>query len=333
MPAMTEAAQVGKRQEILDKIINIQPEATPVLSMLPKGAVPNQMLATWQSEVYPDVASTPAIDGAPVTTYERVDRYLLQSYGHFFRRPWAVTKLANLTNVAGAGKNEAARQMFNAMLLLKRMIEQQILSDDDTQADNGSVGFKLRGMGSWLSDSAQAVLPVPSAIRPAAATIYTGALSSLTESLFRDALEAAYTAKKAPLKLNGIVGIDLKAIIDDWTNVFPVASSTSQPRTTYRVDGNQTYMSNVTMVKFSVGEASLMLSEFVKRTTSDGTASATSRKCGYFIDPSMWDLAYMDKIANTNLPADGSGTRGFVDAVAVLRCFNPLGQVHVNCAS
>jgi len=333
MPAMTEAAQVGKRQEILDKIINIQPEATPVLSLLPKGAVPNQMLATWQSEVYPDVASTPAIDGAPVTTYERVDRHLLQSYGHFFRRSWAVTKLANLTNVAGAGKNEAARQLMNAMLLLKRMIEQQILSSDDTQADNGSVGFKLRGMGSWLSDSAQAVLPVPAAIRPDAATIYTGALSSFTENSFRDALEAAYTAKKSPLKLTGIVGIDLKAIIDDFTNVFPVASSTSQPRTTYRVDGNQTLINNVTQVKFSVGEASLVLSEFVKRDTSTGAAAATSRKCGYFVDPSMWDIAYMDKPANTNLPADGSGTRGFVDAVAVLRCYNPLGQVHVNCAS
>lgn len=333
MAAMTEAAQVGKRQEILDDIFNIQPEATPVLSLLKKGNVPNQMLATWQAEVYPDIASTPEVDGAAVSSYERVDRHLLQGYGHFFRRSWAVTKLAQLTNVAGIGRNEAARQLKIAMLLLKRMIEQQILSEDDTQADNGTVGFRMRGMGSWLANSAQSVLPVPSAIRPASATIYTGALADLTENGFRTALEAAYEAKKSPLKLTGIVGVDLKAIIDDWTNVYPVASSTSQPRTTYRVDGNSVYQSNVTQVRFSVGEASLMLSEFIARTTSDGTADATSRKKGYFVDTSMWDLSYMEKPANTNLPPDGSGIRGYIDAVAILRCYNPLGQIHIKCAS
>jgi hypothetical protein len=333
MPAMTEAAQVGKRQEILDDVFNIQPEATPVLSLLKKGAVPNQMLATWQAEVYPDIASTPAVDGDPVTSYERVDRHLLQSYGHFFRRSWAVTKLAQLTNIAGVGKNEAARQLKAAMLLLKRAMEQKILSEDDTQADNGTVGFGMRGMGSWLSTSAQSVLPVPAAIRPASGTIYTGALSSLTETLFRGCLEAAYTARKSPLKLLGIVGIDLKAIIDDWTNVYPVASTTSQPRTVYRVEGNQSLINNVTMVKFSVGEASLVLSEFVARDTSDGAVTATSRKKGYFVDTSMWDIGYMEKPANTNLSPDGSGIRGYIDAVAVLRCYNPLGQVHIKSAS
>jgi hypothetical protein len=333
MPAMTEAVQIGKRQEIADAIFNIQPEATPVLSLLKKGAQPKQMLATWQSEVYPDIASTPAIDGAPVTTYERVDRHLLQGYGHFFRRSWAVTKLAQLTDIAGIGRNEAGRQLKNSMLLLKRMIEQQILSEDDTQADSGSVGYKMRGMGSWLSSSAQPVLPVPSAIRPASGTIVTGALSALTENVFRNALEAAYTAKKAPLKLVGIVGIDLKAILDDFTNIYPVASTTSQPRTVYRVEGNTEYVSNVTMIKFSVGEASLILSEFIDRDTSTGAVQTYSRQKGYFVDPSMWDLCYMEKPANTNLPEDGSGKRGYIDSVAILRCFNPLGQVHIATAS
>lgn len=332
MAAMTELAQVGKRQEILDSIWNIQPEATPVLSLLKKGSIPNQMLATWQAEVYPDVASTPVVDGTPVTTYERVDRHLLQGYGHFFRRSWAVTKLAQLTNIAGAGRNEAARQLKNSMVLVKRMIEQQILSGDDTQADNGSVGYQMRGMGSWLSSSAQAVLPVPSAIRPSSNNAYTGALASLTESLFRDRLESAYGEKKAPLKLVGIVDKDLKAVIDDWTNVYPVASSTSQPRTTYRVDGNSEYINTVNMLKFSVGEASMVLSEFIDRTTSTGAADSVAGN-GYFVDPSMWDLAYMEKPANTNLAPDGSGTRGYIDAVAILRCYNPLGQILVDCAS
>lgn len=332
MPAMTELAQVGKRQEIADDIFNIQPEATPVLSMLKKGKMPNQMLATWQSEVYPDIASTPVVDGSAVSSYERVDRYLLQGYGHYFRRPWAVTTLADLTAVAGAGRNEAGHQLKAAMLLVKRMIEQQILSGDDTQADNGSVGYQMRGMGSWLSDSAQSVLPVDSNIRPATANHYTGALASYTESSFRTQLESAYTEKKSPLSLVGIVDKDLKAVIDDWTNVYPVASSTSQPRTVYRVEGNSTYTNVVSQVKFSTGEASLMLSEFIDRDTSDGSADSVAGN-GYFIDPKMWDLCYMSKPANTNLPPDGSGKRGYIDAVGIVRCFNPQAQLIVDCAS
>ena len=332
MPAMTELAQVGKRQEIADQIFNIQPEATPMLSILKKSGMPKQMLSTWQSEVYPDIASTGVVDGTPVTTYERIDRYLLRGYAHYFRRPWAVTTLANLTEIAGAGRNEAGHQLKAAMLLIKRMIEQQILSGDDTQADSGSVGYEMRGMGSWLDDSAQAVLPVDAAIRPATANIYTGALASYTENSFRTQLESGYTEKKSALNLVGVVDKDLKAIVDDWTNVYPVASSTSQPRTVYRVEGNETYSNIVSQIKFSTGEASLMLSEFIDRDTSDGTADTIPGN-GYFIDPKMWDLCYMSKPANTNLPPDGSGRRGYIDAVAIARCFNPLGQLKVDCAS
>lgn len=329
MPAMTELAQVGKRQEIADKIFNIQPEATPFLSSLKKGPQPKQMLATWQSETYPDVASTPVVDGSAVNSYERVDRYLLQGYGHFFRRPWGVTTLADLTDVAGIGRDEAGRQMAAAMLLLKRMIEQQFLSDDDTQADTGSVGYAARGAFSWLTNGAQGTLPVPAGIRPAAANAYTGAFASFAEASLRTMLNSMYTEKKSTLDLVGFVGLDLKVAIDDWTNVYAVSASTSQPRTQYTVVGNQELINNVTMVKFTTGQAKLIVSEFLNRTTSTGAVGTYSRKAGLFIDPTMWDVAFMKKVANTNLPEDGSGKRGFVDAVAILRCFNPQAQGYV----
>lgn len=329
MPAMTELAQVGKRQEIADKIFNIQPEATPFLSSLKRGPSPKQMLATWQSEVYPDVSSTPVVDGAAVSSYEKVDRHLLSGYGHYFRRPWGVTTLADLTEVAGIGRDEAGRQMAAAMLLLKRMIEQQMLSCDDTQVDNGSLGYGMRGAFKWLDNSAQGTLPVPSAIRPASANNYAGAFGSFGEAGLRTMLNSMFSERKSELNLIGYVGLDLKAAIDDWTNVYAVASSTSQPRTQYTVIGNQELISNVTMVKFTTGTAKLIVSEFLDRDTSTGAVKTYSRKSGLFVDPTMWDLALMKKPANTNLPEDGSGKRGYVDAVGVLRCFNPQAQGYV----
>jgi hypothetical protein len=326
MPAMTEAAQVGKRQEIADKIFNIEAEATPILSMLKRGPTPNQMLATWQAEIFPDVPSTATPDNQAATAPDKIDRYLLQGYGHFFRRQWGVSTLADLTNIAGLSRNEAGHQLKNAMLLLKRMMEAQLLSADDTAADNGTTGFTLRGMLKWLENGEQAVLPVPASVRPASATNYTGAFASFTEASFKAIVDAAYQAKKSPVDWVGVLGSDLKAIFDDFTNVFNTETNTLAPRTIYKVQGNDKYSNMVDFVKFSTGSARLMLSEFVNRTTSTGAVGTYSRKSGLFIDPKQWDLCFMKNPANTNLAPDGSGKKGFIDAVAIVRCLNPLGQ-------
>jgi hypothetical protein len=330
---MYESAQVGKRQEIADKIFNVEAEATPFLSMLKNGPQPQQLLASWIGETYPDAASTGVLDGVPATTPLSVPRYTIQGTGQHFRREWGVTTLAQLTNVVGAGRNEAGRQMMLAMTLLKRMIEQQFLSADDAAAEDGSTPWTCRGVFEWLKNAAQTNYPVPAALRPAAAALYTGAFASLTQALFRALMVTASSARKGTLALTGLVGQDLKTTIDDWTNVYPVASTSSQPRMQYTVAGNNVVKNFVDRLQFSCGTADLAVSHFLARTTSTGAAGTYSSKNGVFLDMSMWDVCYMQKPANTNLAPDGSGKKGFIDAVAILRCFNPLGQVKVDCSS
>jgi len=326
MPAMTEAAQPGKRQELRDEIVNIEAEATPFISSLSKGEQPNQMLCSWPAESLPNVASTGVLDNTPVTTFNRVNRYLLQGTCQHFRQPWAVSTLANITNAAGVGRNEKGRQRKLAMLLVKRQMEQQFLSDSDAAVESGATPFTARGVFSWLANAQQTNLAVPSAMRPASATRYNGALTSFTPDEFRAILLAAYTAKKSPLKLDGFVGRSLKAVIDDFTRVHPVSSSTSQPQTIYRVDGNSEFMNVVDQLGFSFGKIRVQLSEFLLRTVADGAESSSTPKAGAFLDLSQWDLGYLAPMANTDLPPDGSGVRGFIDAVAIARCLNPLGQ-------
>lgn len=327
MASMYETNLVGKRQEILDDIFNVEAEATPFLSSLRTGSQPKQMLSTWVGEVYPDVASTGVLDGTAATTPTRVDRYLISGTAQHFRREWGVTTLAQVTETAGAGRDEAGVQMVKAMLLLKRQMEQQFLSADDAAAENGGTPWTARGVYSWLANSAQSNYPVPSALRPAAACAYTSTLSSFTESSMRTIMEAAYAARKSPATLDGFVDVNVKAVLDDFTNVHPVSSSTSQPRVVYQVRDNNQYKSMVDTLVFSTGTVRLQLSSFLYRTTSTGAAGAG--KYGVFLDLNMWDVGYLQKPANTNLPIDGSGRKGFVDAIAVLRCKNPLGQGYI----
>jgi hypothetical protein len=301
--------------------------------MLKVGPAPNQLLASWVGEVYPDAASTGVLDGTAATTPQSVPRYLLQGCGQHFRREWGVTTLAQLTNVVGAGRNEAGRQMMLAMVILKRMIEQQFLSADDAAAESGATPWTCRGVMEWLKNGAQTNYAVPAALRPAAAALYTGAFASLTQDAFRTLMIAASDARKGTVNLTGLVGQTLKSTIDDWTNVYPVASTSSQPRMQYTVAGANVVKNFVDRLQFSCGTADLAVSHYISRTTSTGAVGTYSGKNGVFLDMSMWDVAYMQKPANTNLAADGSGKKGYIDAVAILRCYNPLGQVKVDCSS
>lgn len=327
MPAMYESAQVGKRQEILPKIYNVEAQATPFLSDLRIGEKPKQMALSWLAEVYPDVASTGIMDGAPVTGSESVGRETIEGCCHHFRRTWGVSTLANLTDMVGVGRNEAGRQMLIAMLLHKKMMSNQLLSNTECAVQAGpSQPWTTRGAYKWLQNAAQAVKPVPASLRPAAACMFNGALTGFTEQAMRTLLEACFDARKSELELDGYVGTELKAIIDDWTNVHPVSASTSQPRVAYQVRDNDTYLNMVDTVRFSVGTVRLKLEPGLLRNTATGAATTNSKKSGLFLDMNMWEIAYLFSPANTNLPPDGSGVRGFIDAVAGMRCLNPLGQ-------
>lgn len=329
MASMYESAQIGKRQEISEKIFNVESDKTPFLSLLKKGPVPNQMLMSWQGFAYPAVASTGTLDGTPASSPAKVVRVLIEGCAQHFRRQWGVTTLAELTNIAGIGKNEVGFQRAQAMILLKRMIEQQILSADDCAVESGETPWTTRGALAWIANSAQSIKPVDSTLRNASAAIFTSALSGLTEAAFRDCLEAAYGETREPLSLDGFVGVDLKAVLDDFTQLYPTGTGTSQAKAMYNMTDVETYKNKVEWLRFSVGDVRLHLNPFIGYTTSTGAATAYSPKSGVFLNMEMWELAWLKNPANTNLAADGSGTKGFIDAVCGLKCFNPKGSVKV----
>jgi hypothetical protein len=333
MPAMLESAQVGKVQDLADKIYNVNAEETPFISTIGENPQPNQMLGSWQGEVYPDVPSTGILDNTAASTPASVGRELMQGVCQIFRREWGVGLVADHINIAGLGRNEKARQLAIAMILHRKMLEQQFLSADDAVAESGMTPWQCRGALEWLKDSAQAAYPVPATLRPATAALYTGAFASLTQDTFRICLMAAAAQRKTTLKLTGFVGDQLKAAIDDWTNIYPVASTSSQPRMTYVVQNNDVVKNVVDQLRFSAGSIDLLISWLINRTTSTGAETTYARKSGIFVDPKMWKKAFLMKPKNTNAAADGSGTRGWIDAIARLEPLNLLGQFKVQPSS
>lgn len=333
MSEMTSAVQVGKKQELEDAIWNADPAKTPFLSTISTGPRVNQELVEWVAEKYGAVASTATPDNTATTTFDRVDRKKIQGYVHYFRRSYKVSKLATANNVAGAGRNELGRQRAAALAMLKRMVEQQALSSDDLAADNGTTGYTMRGVFSWLANSAQATLPVDSTLRPASTNLYTGAFSSFDEDDLCDQINSMYNETNTVLDLDLFAAYELKNLIDKFTLVHPVASTTSQPKVQYVRDDISKYGRNVEVLDISTARVRVHLASFVDYNTATGAANTYSTKSGVIINPDMWVLRDLIGLTHEDLPPDGSGARGQFERVCILACRNPQGQGYIKPGS
>lgn len=336
MAGLFEVDQVGQRQEISDAVFNIRADETPFTSMVPKDPKPHQKIATWQGENYRDGAIEGVMDGADVTSYNNQPRFLMTGVAQKFREPWFVSDFADMTDVAGLPQGEKGHQKLSAAKVLKFALEGRFLSKEEASVDNGvAIPNETRGVLQWLISTAQTLYPTPVALRPGADTIYSGALSGLTETGFEGLLAAAYIAKKGLLKLDGFVGITLKRKMDNWTARDPEATTTNVPVRQFNQDATKKQMIKVVdFMEFSTGTVRMHPSTFIYKDTA-GADTAYTHRSGVFLDMMMWALGFLGnrRPRMVELPDLGGGPRGFSDAIAVLKCRNPLGQVKVEANS
>ena len=334
MAGVYEVDQVGKREELADIIANIIATETPFTSMLKKSKKPNQILMSYQSEVYPDFALAGIVDGTDVSTYSnQAPRYLIEAVGQQFRAPWQVTTIADATVVAGlGGAGEVARQKYASLINLKRIMERRFLSAEECSLDDKSASpYATRGALEWIKASAHSVKPVNAALVNNSASIYTSALSSFTEAAFKTMIAQAAKERNASVNLFGLVGPLLKNVIDAWTVTADAGSANATfPVRQYNQNAESKQLINVVdKLRFSEGTVDLMTSYHLARDASDGTETDYSSRSGLFLDMSKWDQAAMEMPVHKDLPDLGGGPRGYYRSICGLRCYNPLGQLEV----
>lgn len=334
MAGIYDVSQVGQRQDIADIVANIRADEMPFTSMVKKGGKPKQKLPTWQAEDYPAPDHAGVMDGADVDSYDSVGRGLLTGVVQKFRRPWFVSDFADETEVAGMADGEAGHQKAAAAKVLKMKMEARFLSNSECSLDNATdTANETRGAALWISNSAQSLYPVPEAYRNASAAIYSSTLAALTESAFTACLAAAFKERKGVLDLDGFVGIDLKTQMDNWTARDTEATSSAYPVRMFTQDAAKRAMVKcVDVFTFSAGTVRSHVSAYLYLDEA-GAASAYTHRSGLFLYMPMWEAAFMRKPGMKELPDLGGGPRGYSDAMAVLKCLNPLGQVKVECSS
>ena len=331
MALLTERSLVnaGKREDLANLIALVDAKDTPFTSMAKKGAEPGNTLFRWQADRLPSTsAPTPIVDGTDVSAYDNytVDgatqyRTELSNRVQIFRKAVRVSKLtqSSVTNVAGV-RDELSNNVSKAITLIKREMEVAMCANQGAQVDNGTVGYRTRGLDKWIVTAANIdTVDLPAAAAnfcPAAAQISTVGTASLTESVVQDILTGIYNQTGQFKNYDAIVGPTLKRA---FTNlVFTTAASGTNQyntiRTLTRDSSEPSYISTVDVFEGDFGQIRLHPSLFLKNNFS-----------GYIIPFDMLEVRYGGNVAEvTELPNSGGGEARLVEAVAGLCVYNPL---------
>ena len=333
MPSLLEKniVNAGKREDLANLIAMVDAKDTPFTSMAKKASQPGNTIFRWQADRLPaTTAPTPVVDGTDVdpntgttnfvndgTTQFRVE---LSNLIQIFRKAVRVSKLTqDVANIAGV-RDELANNVSKAITLIKRDMEVAMCSNQAAQVDNGTVGYRTRGLDKWIVAAANidtVDLPAAaSAFCPSASQISTVGTAALTETVVQDILTGIYSQTGQFKDYDALVGPTLKRA---FTNLVftTTASGTNQyqsVRTFNRDADASSYVSSVDVFEGDFGRIRLHPSLFLKNNFS-----------GYIIPFDMVEVRYGGNVAGvTELTDNGGGPARLVEAVAGLCIHNPL---------
>lgn len=321
---------VGNQEDWAAFITNVEMEDAPFMDWLPTGGKPVNVLYDYQAEDYRDPVANSHVDGTPVTGFLSAgdSRGNLKALVQYFTKAASVKKLhQDVSNIAGV-RDELAREIDKCTWELSTDMEAAFLEDDDHREDNTTVGYKTRGVGSWVSSSAQSLYPVPTAFLPPAASCITTASGSITEDLLINVFESIGTITKGSKPLTAFCGPKGKRVF----NQMPLFTPAS-----VLVGGSPTGATGVVYNKGDVNTVGRVAERYVTdygvvelriswRNVFFSTNSTEKNYTTYFLHRDMWELRWNQKPQWIRKAYEGGSYEAFCEAVAMLVCLNPRAE-------
>ena len=331
MALLTEPTQVGKREDFADVIAMVDYKDTPFSSMVPKGTEPANTLYDWQMDAYAPVALGGIVDGVDVATTDYVNPASRRAKAHGriqkFRQAFMVSDFAqNVSDVAGIGRRgEMQRAVKMVIVQIKRNMEGTFCSDQDSQADNGTLPYLTRGLGAWVNAGEVAITDTatqcPAAFVTPAGSVITKTTATTLETDINNLQQSVYAQTGQQKDFDLICGTALKVLFSGFATYVPSAVSTVPLR---RFNQDATAKQIINTVDFwqgDFGSCKLILSLFL---AAGGIANVINGR-GYMIDWDQLELRYNRMPGYQENPNLGGGPRGYIDAIAGLVVYNPLG--------
>lgn len=327
-----DIVNAGKREDLANLIALVDAKDTPFTSMAKKGAQPGNTIFRWQADRLPaTTAPTPIVDGTDVDPNTGTSNFVsdggtqyrveLSNRIQIFRKAVRVSKLTqDVANIAGV-RDELSNNVSKAITLVKRDMEVAMCANQGAQVDNGTVGYRTRGLDKWIVAAASidtVDLPAAaSAFCPSASQISSVGTAALTETVVQDILTGIYSQTGQFKNYDALVGPTLKRAFTNLvftTSQNANTNTASVIRTLTRESSEAAYISSVDVFEGDFGQIRLHPSLFLK-----------NNFCGYIIPFDMVEVRYGGNVAQvTELTDNGGGPARLIEAVAGLCVYNPL---------
>ena len=316
----------GQKEDLSDAMVLIEPGDTPLFSMCKKSKEPTNVLFSWPADKYNDPQTAGVMANDDVTTFddEHANRELLSGRIQKVRRSFQVDDLVeNVADVAGVGRKQAFnKSAAKALVELKIDIEAILGSDNDSQVATGSVPYKTRGIGSWISSTAQAdaATAVPATFRTPAASINATATASLTEGNVIDVLESIFKVRRARRNYDLVCGTSLKRAFTNFIRTQTGSTNVMSSVRTFNTNlDSKKIVNTIDIYESDFGTVSLHVSTYL----ANGAAAAVSAARGYVLDMDLVSIGFNRKPRMEELEDRGGGRRGFCDAIFGVAVSNP----------
>lgn len=283
---------IGNREDLLNKIFNIDPVDVPFQSMCDESTA-KAVLHEWQTENLTTAASNAQLEGdefafsAPIITARVNNRTQIS------RKEVVISGTQEAVDKAGRN-SELVRQMANRRAELKRDKEVVLCSNQAPVTGNSTTARQLRPLCGWITTNTSRGVGGVNGSTVAAAT--DGTQRTLTEALVTPQMQAAWIKGGAP----GVIlcGAKQRGVISTFNG-----GATKF----YQVD-DKTLTATITMYDGDFGKYKIVPSRFVR-----GGQTATDREI-FLLDTDYWAVSHLTgrKFRSEDVAKTGDSEKGLI---------------------
>ena len=370
--------QSGGREDLSDLISNVDARSTVFTSLAKKGKKPGNAVMGWQMDKHDEPDATAYVDGKDVSMTQAQDaansasspafgnpgasRKLQQNYIQLFRRTFRISNLANEIQIVAGVKSELANGIAKKLVSLKRDMEFVFLSDQDPDADTGSVGYKTKAMGSFLrradldlasdygdpatddvTDNANnheggrngSDFRVDESFCMPKGNAYESTVALLTEADVQNVLKSIYDTTGNIRDYDAVVGTSLKRAFTNFTQASPAATANdlhSPIKTFTQEAATKSFINAIDLFEGDFGRLRLHPSTFINEQTS-ASANAVRAYKGYVIPFDQVEIRYGKLPEIKELTDNGGGPARLIQAIAALIVNNPQNFGYFDCTA
>lgn len=327
MPELVEREAVAKVQDLSSEFANAESRKYPFTSAVRKGEPPLNAMLEYAVEKFDAPNTAGAVDEADPTEYENPSNgdAVLYARVHTWERAVRIGGHA-VTFTAQAGitpRNVVAKKIAKKLIELKGDCELTFLGDQESQVDNGTVGNKTRGLGKWISSSAQSHYPVDSNyLVPSTSIDSSTAVADYTDATIIEPMKSSYGEHGDPEAAITIwAGATWKQTLGRFTFYSRNVTNMTTVRQFNQSANDTIRLGKVDMLETDFGNANVRLARFINA-SGDHTTAASKRLALGVVDDlieTRWaKQPYAEKLAKT-----GRNEKFLVTATGALVVKNP----------